>query len=423
MKHIPILALYLLFTLVTHHLYGQEKFESGYVITLQQDTVRGVVEKLKWQRNPNKILFKATQESPVQTFGLDDIAGFGVGDRHYVRATVKTDDNPHSNNDLTYSRAYQTRQQTVFLQLLAGGGMKSLFYYRDERGRDNFYIRNGSYTYELLINYRYLDNRGTDVVIVKVESFKMQLREYLAECPSVQERTISLSYSYGSIGKLFADYYATCSSAQSVALPPADRLSLQFGGVVGGVRTQYRFSTSANLTLPVGTFPASYSATGGVFLNIGFPRTSRRFSIYNELILASSKAEKVFQERPNNIIVYQYDIHYGFTYLKLNNMLRFSQPLGQCTLYFNAGIANGIAIAETNYQRKSTIGTSSTIVEDSKAMDYTRKHEQGILVGLGASFKRFSLEARYEKGNGISDYSNYKSETTRYYALLGYRLK
>jgi hypothetical protein len=140
-------------------------------------------------------------------------------------------------------------------------------------------------------------------------------------------------------------------------------------------------------------------------------------------LFVSAKTEKKFEEKPNNIIVVTKQISYGFGYLKLNNLFRYSQPFHGNALFINAGISNGYVISETNHLRKSTIGLTSTIVEEQKALEYTRKHEQGILLGLGGAVKRYSLELRYEVSNGVSDYSNYKSSVKRYFILLGYRFR
>ena len=66
-------------------------------------------------------------------------------------------------------------------------------------------------------------------------------------------------------------------------------------------------------------------------------------------------------------------------------------------------------------------------------MDYTKEseafasenYEMGILGGIGAQSKRWTLDVRYELGSGISqgNYSQVDSSTRRIYVLIGYRFK
>ena len=116
------------------------------------------------------------------------------------------------------------------------------------------------------------------------------------------------------------------------------------------------------------------------------------------------------------------DTEFGYSYLKLNNMLRFRYPVNQFFLYANAGISNGWTIRENNYGREELMSLSIGRVNEGQALAATRKYEQGYLAGLGTQFKRYSLEIRYERGNGISAYSRLNSTTKRFYLSLKYSL-
>lgn len=166
-------------------LYAEKQFEPGYAITVSQDTLRGFIEYRNWDKNPVRILFKSTREDQEKTLGLEELSGFYVHDEYYVKATVKVDDNPIRGEEMSYSRIQQTRTETVFLRMLARG-VKSLGYYVDARGRQNFYIVTGDYSYELLTNYQYILKRNNSSSLVTNDSYKIQLHEYLSDCPAAQ---------------------------------------------------------------------------------------------------------------------------------------------------------------------------------------------------------------------------------------------
>jgi hypothetical protein len=105
----------------------------------------------------------------------------------------------------------------------------------------------------------------------------------------------------------------------------------------------------------------------------------------------------------------------------LNNSLRFKYPIGKAYIYLNAGISNGFAITETNDIKKEKKFWDIETIEKDKAITDTRKYEQGLIFGLGSKFKKYSIEMRFERGNGMSKQTSLKSSTLRYYFFLAYR--
>lgn len=128
--------------------------------------------------------------------------------------------------------------------------------------------------------------------------------------------------------------------------------------------------------------------------------------------------DEIYENADKYTIVYT---TFGYAYLKMNNMLRFKYPIGKFFLYLNSGISNGYAIIETNYTKQEQKLFSQVRVEEGKALAETRRYELGFIFGLGAKFKKFSFETRYESVNGMSTYLLLKSVANRLYFLLGYR--
>ena len=119
----------------------------------------------------------------------------------------------------------------------------------------------------------------------------------------------------------------------------------------------------------------------------------------------------------------RYTINYteiNYAYVKLNSLVRFSYPVGAIRIYANAGMSNGFAINEHNYRRRESKVFSTVRSEELKAIEETRRYEQGLVLGLGARYRRYSLEARHERANGMSEYVTLATPTRRYYLLLGY---
>lgn len=102
-------------------------------------------------------------------------------------------------------------------------------------------------------------------------------------------------------------------------------------------------------------------------------------------------------------------------------MVRFSYPIGHFSIFVNAGISNGYGFNETNFLQKEIKFYAPVRIEESKALDETRKFERGYVLGGGTKYKRFSVEYRYEIGNGMSKYSFLGAKTKKSFFLLGYK--
>jgi hypothetical protein len=139
-------------------------------------------------------------------------------------------------------------------------------------------------------------------------------------------------------------------------------------------------------------------------------------SCNNELSYTSLNTKGKYEE--DHATVYT---KLGYGYLKINNMLRYNKPVGTGTVYFSFGVSNGFYVKEANY-RKRVVYFPSDRIEEGKAIEHTKIHEPGILIGAGATMKRLLAEIRYEKSKGMSEYVNITSPVSRIYFLVGYRL-
>lgn len=113
-------------------------------------------------------------------------------------------------------------------------------------------------------------------------------------------------------------------------------------------------------------------------------------------------------------------VEIGGTYIKLNNLIRYRFFTGKNTLFFNAGISNGIAVKVINNDYQ-TIQYYTTITNESKeAIEGFRKHEQSLILGIGYQFDKFSLEYKFEKTNGMTTYADLGSSVIRNYFTVNY---
>ena len=98
--------------------------------------------------------------------------------------------------------------------------------------------------------------------------------------------------------------------------------------------------------MPKAKFENTLSPVGGLALNVVIPRNNGKWSIYNELFYSAYNTTALYNDFHT---AERYEIHnytVGYTYGKINNMLRLKYPLKKAFIFANAGLSNGFIIHE-----------------------------------------------------------------------------
>ena len=124
----------------------------------------------------------------------------------------------------------------------------------------------------------------------------------------------------------------------------------------------------------------------------------------------------------NNIDIYTITYSsFGFSYIKLNNLLKFKFPVKRIFLFADGGISNGIFISQKDYMRVEAHVYSVNNISVNEAVASPRKWERGFLLGLGCNIKNYSCEFRFERADGMSDVPGLTSKTQRHSIIFGYK--
>lgn len=398
--------------------FSQENYLPGYVVKNDNDTVRGFVDYRNWGKNPDKIAFKQSLPDASVLYQPADIREFKVKDEIYVSGIVDIEVSPIQVGRLSENAQMILKADTAFLQTLVKG-RKSLLYYKNEAGREYFFIGSDS-GFELLQYKKYLKQVEGQHVVVENKKFIGQLTLYLNDCAAILSKVPETSYNAVSLTKLFQHYYEH-QSEDVLFQRNADKAKSNFGVVAGVSATGLKFESSGFEYLVDGGYNSSTKFSAGLFYDIILARNQEKWSVYNELLFTSFNVEGQYDEISDENYTTVTQTELAYSYLKLNNLIRFKYPFGNTFVFVNAGISNGFAIKETNYMKVETRFYTSDKVAEGKALDEARRYEQGLVFGTGLQRAKLSFELRMEKGNGISIYQGLKCSTTRLYLLLGYR--
>ena len=306
---------------------------------------------------------------------------------------------------------------TVFLQTMIKG-IISLYYYKDSYGKDNFYIKQNE-GFDLLVYKKYMKIHEGASVVLENKKYTGQLTVYLQDCKEILSKVYSTDYRKNSLEKLFLSFYK-CTNPEIDFQKKTEKIKLEIGVLAGISISSLKFIGDDFPQLVNGNYSKSKNFTAGLFFDLLLPRAQRKWSINNELIFTSYSMEDHYNYYRGWASQAYYDTKLEYSYLKMNNMIRYKHPLGNFFIFVNVGMSSGYAISETNYQKNVIIGSTEKIKEG-KCIPETTRFEQGYLLGLGVKYKKFSFEMRFEKGTGISAYYLINVISKRNYFLLGYR--
>jgi hypothetical protein len=420
------LVLTLLSVMICGALFSQSNFLPAYVIDNRGDTLYGFIDYRNWANNPSRISFREDLNSPAKFLTPLDVKEFAVDNEIYVGIIADAEMSPVDLKRVGDDPAFKIVRDTVFLQAILRGYI-GLYYHRNADNIVNLYLKqDGDYVLLRYKKYYAYDDRGHLGTIRRLltenKPFIGQLKIALNDCPDINPRIENTGYDLKQMTRLLR-YYYDCIDSDIVFERERERGNLQFGLFLGGSSSTMNFSGDPMFNYLTGaSFGPSFDFTGGITLNLVFPRQFGRFSIANEIQFTHYRMTGEFTDVRNPELYYHNFSELAFSYLKLNNLLRYKYLLQPFEAYVNLGISNGLFVNETNTFRVDEYIYGIERTRENKAINDPRKHELSVLGGAGFVFNRISMEFRYENGTGISEYSGLKSATHRLYFLLGYAL-
>jgi hypothetical protein len=392
---------------------------AGFIINNENDTVRGSIDFRRWDKNPDRITFLAEGETTEEILTPLNILEFHVKGEIFVSAIVDSEITNLLYGELPRHPEPDLKTDTIFLQTLVKGE-KSLYYFKNAQGNDNFYIK-GDESFELLTYKKYRIVRDLQARVAENKRFLGQLAYYLSDCPNIQSALRRVEYNKRSLGKLFQFYYSDCVDSAPVFEAEKKGLKIDLGIFAGPTisRLDFRSSNSYWDHLTEVNYGSSFNFSGGFFFDIFLPFSLNNWSINTEAIYTTYKFSGEYN------IVYS-EFHYSescidiaTSYAKINNLIRYRFFHKENQFYLNAGISNGFIIRATNSKKTYTKFYDNERFYFGGASSFD-SHEQGLVFGAGLKRKKLGVEARIERGNGFSRASSLGTISSRYYLLIGY---
>lgn len=415
---------FIIFSGFTTTLWAQGNWKAITMYTNGDDSIKGIIS-YKNQFKTYKFL-SVKSEGITKIYTPATIKAFTIQldeQKLYFKSLITEGD--YSSDDprkMSNSPDLTLTKDTVFAQILLKG-KRNLYYYVDNKVyKKHFLIETDTgHALDLVNKSYYTDAARTTIGCNR--AYKSQLRTLLSADGTIsKERINETPFDKKSIVKVVKDYNTANASGAAVPLYEykEEKFVLDFGVLAGGNVTSIRFQSNDNFYHQL-KFKSSTGFNAGLKLNVIFPATRKRLSLYNELLYSSYKS--------TGDGFYYYFTNYNWysqlksvsleaSYLKLITALRYqsAQPFSP---FIQLGLVNGYAVHHATNARYETHFYSSITIEDTPLIDF-RVYEQSLFIGVGATCKKVGLEVRYERGNGMSQMGAVNSVVNYTYCLLSY---
>jgi len=383
---------------------GQSKHNQGYAILNNGEELWGEVEVVYRKHNPSQFTFKENNSTTSRLMTPENVVEFGFEGFRYVSRNFKYDTRPYNLSRLSRSIDPIFNELHGFLQVLVSGPVE-LYQFTDNLGQTHFLIGNGDRV-DLLLHSRYRTDAmyGTNREnFVLQTNYKATLLYYFNDCKQVGVADVTtVAYSANSLSGAVYNFGIRCGYKME-----RHKIKKELGiniGVLGGVKTSflsfsYNFTTYFHLKYPhlsEAKFSASTNYFAGAFLVLNFPWQNNRWSLYNDLIVGSSKFNGTYQRVNSlgNTVTYTTNIDY--LNLKLRSFWQFNQPLKRLVLSYGIGLVMDMHYVEPRTLVVETLPDNKTKIE-SKNIKYNGGY--GIAAAAAARYNKLELRLYYERPN------------------------
>jgi hypothetical protein len=206
-KALSVLMFFLSFSLVS---FCQKDLRAGYIINLNNDTIKGLIDLRNNTFDAKKCIFYDNPDSQGKEYLPGEIKAYRINDsKYFVTREVKTGET----------------KNTVFLEYLVNG-ITSLYYLKDENG-DHFYIEKGADVYELTNNVSIV-GEGDDKFYKESNFYKGMLSVVYSDAKQLQPAITSARFDRKSMMKLSEDYHNLVCTDRSCIIYEKDKKGVEF---------------------------------------------------------------------------------------------------------------------------------------------------------------------------------------------------
>jgi len=309
--------IFILFVLCIGSVQAQRDYRKGYIITNRQDTIFGLIDYRGDIRNSKLCSFKKTENEQATGYSPSDILAYRfIDSKYYVSKNMGTADAPNQ----------------VFLEYLVNG-LASLYYYRDEKTNDHYYIEKDGQFFELKIEEKEVEIDGK-TVIKTVKPYIGILRATLNvwEMSSQIDKAKLEHSSLISIAKDYHQYACTDGSECIVYEKKKPLIALRIAPAVG---IDWSMLKLMDYDVQKYTLDPSTNLMIGLNLNISMPQLNEKFFLQMQTMYTKYYFFDAFKSSSTST-----DVHISSNVLQMGLAVKYEYPKGNWRPTFTVGVAS-----------------------------------------------------------------------------------
>lgn len=396
-----LIVIFFLLLVVSSQVSAQTDLRKGFVITLANDTIAGLIDYREGERIYNSCNFRVNQGSETVRYLPNQLVGYGI----------------------TGEQFFQSKGDTLFYEVLVSGKV-DLYRYKDR-----FYVQKDIRWFELkneLIDV-YIDNRH--FVRNSNKHFGI-LNLVLEDCLEVKSSIERVTLAARPLTRIITRYNECTGGAYQDKRERKPWSKLILGITAGANASQLRFSSSSQsvryLTEPKET---SFTWTAGITAEYLAPRFTERISFVTALLYVETEHHLFSKATVSSTQTVRYYSTFGLRQLKVPIGLRYTFPARTFTPYIEVGGAytSSLKISQSLIRETESSGLVST--DSSNEIFVEKDNQLGVWGGFGVlkTVGKFDAYAafRYEQTNGVTSkqYADFSSSITNYQLTIGIKTR
>ncbi|MFD2601463.1 tRNA modification GTPase [Flavobacterium suzhouense] len=371
---------------------AQIKFEPGYFIENESKT-ECLIKNIAWKNNPTSFEYKLNEADDIKTKNISTVSEFNINESYkFIRTTTNVDRSETALDRLDNSKQPKWNTETIFLKVLVEGKI-TLYQYEDSNFIKYFFSTENDAKTEQLVYKEYLVDGG----VAENNFFRQQLYNLMKDDKFTISRFENLKYKKSDMVKLFAEYNGNSGTKMKNLSEKQNNGKLNLRFTPGITFTSLDIENS----------------TSGFYFDFG-SNVSYRIGAEIEYILPFNNNKWSLFADPN----YQ-------SYEKDGNRGNQSLSVSYKVIEIPLGVRHYIYLSD-----KSKIFVDAAYIASLSMGDNNLKfayselevsNTSALALGLGYSYERYSLEARYNFSHGILDnYESWGSNLDTFSVILGY---
>lgn len=426
-KHLSVLLL-----VVPMACFSQKNLKPATLITVNNQSLQGVVDDREWFGNPTVIAFKADGSSTFTKYSAQEAIAVKIdkGDQYFSK-TVKIDqtNDRHLEVDERLDSSYLSyKTVTLFLKAEFLSDKINLYSVTDQK-LHLFAEKPGQPVAELIYR-KYRLRRNDRLFEEEDKTYADQLANLFADCTDLADRQFDTEFTLTDITRQIRKY-VICAEGKTGYQKKVSRGKIGIGALVGTSFNRFSFASapvSGTAALYNKPFNSQQGIIGGLRLQYLVPGRQQRISVLGDFYYTRYKGDLEQNTAYTNPTFYtKRKVEIDFAMLRSELLFRYAAvSKGDWQAFANIGFSFTMPMGDKSTTTDTDVYNTSTTVTTRKTFEASgglRSLVMQLAGGLGVGYRQYAIEYRLFKTGRIANGVFYPVNFQMHQLLLCYRFK